>query len=169
MSILATCYVASQPGQISVKMAFAGNIQTSRKNCDSTNFPFSKFEQELLQEFVESTEYNQNFVGLQNDTQPVLRRDHLREAYKKKLQQILAKNASEQLETIHRQEVERSQLRKRMNYYMAKDNTYDPQYSLQRTDDAVTFWSYKNRKNGNHRLNNTFTKPHDEKLDITFE
>ncbi|XP_058116189.1 uncharacterized protein LOC131286038 [Anopheles ziemanni] len=150
-------------------MAFAGNIQTSRKNCASTNFPFCKSNEESTFLQGDCTEYDQNFVGCQNDAKPALRRDQLREAYEKKLRLILAKNASEQLETLHRQEEERSQLRKRMNYYMAKDNKHDPQYSLQRTDDAVTFWSYKNRRNGNHRINNAFTKHHDEKLDVQFE
>uniref|UniRef100_A0A182FZ37 Uncharacterized protein n=1 Tax=Anopheles albimanus TaxID=7167 RepID=A0A182FZ37_ANOAL len=122
-------------------------------------------------EFVSGrqTEYDQNYIPFQDDSKPALRRDYLREMYKKKLTQTLVKNANEQLETLHRQEVERKPLRKRMNYYMAKDNSNDAQYSLRRTDDAVTFWSCKNRRNANHRRNNEFTKPHDEKLDVQFE
>lgn len=100
---------------------------------------------------------------------PVLRRDQLREVYKEKLSRILTKNANEQLETIHRQEEERKQLRKRKNYYMAKETGQNPQYSLQRTDDVVTFWSYRARRNANHRRNNDFTKPQEDKLDVQFE
>uniref|UniRef100_A0A182XP15 Uncharacterized protein n=1 Tax=Anopheles quadriannulatus TaxID=34691 RepID=A0A182XP15_ANOQN len=133
-------------------MAFAGNIQTGRKNCASTQFPF-KFSAEQA-------------AGLVED---ILRRDQLREVYKEKLSRILTKNANEQLETIHRQEEERKQLRKRKNYYMAKETGQDPQYSLQRTDDVVTFWSYRGRRNANHRRNNDFTKPQEDKLDVQFE
>uniref|UniRef100_A0A182MVA8 Uncharacterized protein n=1 Tax=Anopheles culicifacies TaxID=139723 RepID=A0A182MVA8_9DIPT len=116
-----------------------------------------------------STEYDTRFVPFNNNSKPVLRRDQLREVYKEKLALTLMKNVNEQLETIHRQEEERKQLRKRMNYYMAKENEHDPQYNLQRTDDVVTFWSYRTRRNANHRRNNDFTKPQDEKLDVQFE
>ncbi|XP_061506476.1 uncharacterized protein LOC133392095 [Anopheles gambiae] len=156
-------------------MAFAGNIQTGRKNCASTQFPF-KFSAEQAAGLVEDsnedpfcTEYDNNFVPFNNYTKPVLRRDQLREVYKEKLSRILTKNANEQLETIHRQEEERKQLRKRKNYYMAKETGQDPQYSLQRTDDVVTFWSYRTRRNANHRRNNDFTKPQEDKLDVQFE
>uniref|UniRef100_A0A182RFY4 Uncharacterized protein n=1 Tax=Anopheles funestus TaxID=62324 RepID=A0A182RFY4_ANOFN len=155
-------------------MAFAGNIQTFRKNCASQYFPFQISAKQTPEEFDEnaeqfSTEYDNSFVPFSNYSKPVLRRDQLREVYKEKLALTLMKNVNEQLETIHRQEVERKQLRKRKNYYMAKENEHDPQYSLQRTDDVVTFWSYRARRNANHRRNNDFTKSHDEKLDIQFE
>ncbi|XP_050071457.1 uncharacterized protein LOC126559353 [Anopheles maculipalpis] len=152
-------------------MAFAGNIQTFRKNCPSQCFPF-KIGTKQRSEFGEHdfcTEYDNNFMPFNNSSKPVLRRDQMREVYKEKITLTLTKNANEQLETLHRQEEERKQLRKRMNYYMAKDNERDPQYSLQRTDDVVTFWSYRIRRNANHRRNNDFTKPHDEKLDVQFE
>uniref|UniRef100_A0A182TMF9 Uncharacterized protein n=1 Tax=Anopheles melas TaxID=34690 RepID=A0A182TMF9_9DIPT len=139
-------------------MAFAGNIQTGRKNCASTQFPF-KFSAEQAAGLVEDS----------TGDALLLRRDQLREVYKEKLSRILTKNANEQLETIHRQEEERKQLRKRKNYYMAKETGQDPQYSLQRTDDVVTFWSYRARRNANHRRNNDFTKPQEDKLDVQFE
>ncbi|XP_053668488.1 uncharacterized protein LOC128718896 [Anopheles marshallii] len=157
-------------------MAFAGNIQTFRKNCASQYFPFQISGKHKSERFGGDgsteqlcTEYDNSFVPFNNYSKPVLRRDQLREVYKEKIEQSLMKNVNEQLETIHRQEVERKQLRKRMNYYMAKENQQDPQYSLQRTDDVVTFWSYRTRRNANHRRNNDFTKPHDEKLDVQFE
>ncbi|XP_035919682.1 uncharacterized protein LOC118517549 [Anopheles stephensi] len=152
-------------------MAFAGNIQTFRKNRPSQYFPF-KIISNQASDFGEddfSTEYDNNFVPFSNSSKPVLRRDQMREVYKEKLALTLTKNANEQLETIHRQEEERKQLRKRMNYYMAKENEQAPQYSLRRTDDVVTFWSYRSRSNANHRRNNDFTKSHDEKLDVQFE
>ncbi|XP_052871512.1 uncharacterized protein LOC128277102 [Anopheles cruzii] len=151
-------------------MSFAGNIQTFRKNRPSENFPFQVKREQLGGEAEpKCTEYDQNFVSFHDDSKPALRRDQLREVYKKKLTQILVKNANEQLETLYRQEEERNPLRKRMNYYLAKDNSQDAQYCLERTDDTVTFWSYGKRRNQNHRLNNAFTKPHDEKLDVQFE
>lgn len=185
--------IASVGGERTKMMPVAGNIQTSRKNCFSQNYPFRKDEDEPDEEECEipPTEYEDNYLYRRYDNKPSkylpfmfwlsvegegnfgfpfleLRRDFLREQFRKKATQTVMKQAQEQYETIHSQEVERMPLKKRPDYYMAKDINNEPQYNLNKTDDMMTFWSYRSRTNASRRRNTNFTKPISEQLDQQF-
>ncbi|XP_021706342.1 uncharacterized protein LOC110680888 [Aedes aegypti] len=151
-------------------MPVAGNIQSARKNCLSQNYPFRKDDDELEDEECElpPTEYEDNFAFRRFENKPTLRRDFLREQFRKKATQTVIKQAQQQYETIHRQEVERMPLKKRPDYYLSKDTNSEPQYNLYKTDDMTTFWSYRSRSNASRRRNSNFTKPISEQLDQQF-
>ncbi|XP_053696147.1 uncharacterized protein LOC128743571 [Sabethes cyaneus] len=147
----------------------AGNIQTARKNCFSQNYPFRK-EPDEVDEHCElpPSEYDDNYVYRRFEKKTNLRRDWLREQFRQKATETLMKQVQHQYATLHRQEEERMPLRKREDYYMARNNSGEPQYNLYRTDDMATFWNYQARSNANRRKNTNFTKPISEQLDQQF-
>ncbi|XP_055550642.1 uncharacterized protein LOC129733098 [Wyeomyia smithii] len=148
----------------------AGNIQTARKNCFSQNYPFRKEPDEADECYeLPPSEYDDNYIYRQCEKKPNLRREWLREQFRKKATETIMKQMEEQYATLHRQEVERMPLRKRADYYMerAADNE-EPQYNLYKADDMTTYWSYQARSNATRRKNSSFTKPISEQLDQQF-
>ncbi|XP_038119525.1 uncharacterized protein LOC119769865 [Culex quinquefasciatus] len=149
-------------------LPIAGNIQSARKNCLSVNYPFRKDEDEEDDSPLPPSEYDEKFAGPESDKKPPSRRELLREEFRKKATQLVIKQARERYEVIRRQEEERAPLRKRPDYYMAKDTGSEPQYNLYKTDDMMTFWSFGARSNSSRKRNTNFTKPISEQLDQQF-
>ncbi|XP_055611001.1 uncharacterized protein LOC129757740 [Uranotaenia lowii] len=155
----------------------AGNIQTCRKNLLSQNYPFRKDSDEDAHGGSSSadcycqippSEYEENFVFQKFSNKSNLRRDLLREQFRRKATQTVLKQAQQRYETLHRQEVERMPLKKQPDYYLAQIDGNDPKYNLYKTDDMVTFWSNETTSCVSKRRNSNFTKPISEQLDQQF-